>query len=130
MCLAKENGYKIQLHISCVPKKISDYFIRERQTQTGRFVSPHSSLYFFKALAPCLKALTRCGLFNQNDVLILWAHFKTTPIKKTNLNNHSVLNLLNAYQTKKGHLKIKNPHHLLKLKINWMKTFMWGWFNV
>ena len=130
MRLAKENGYKIQMHVSCVPKKVSDHFIRERQIQTGRFVKPSSSLYFFTALAPCLKALTHSGLFDQKDTLILWSHFNTAPIKKTHLNNTSVLRLLNAYQCPKKHLKIKKPHHLLKLKIKWMCDFMQGWFDV
>ena len=130
MQLAKENAYKIQMHVSCVPKKVSDHFIRARQIQTGRFVRPSSSLYFFKALAPCLKVLTHCGIFNQTDTLILWSQFITHPICKTHLNNKSVLRLLNTYQMKKGHLKIKDPQHLLKLKIMWMKNFMWEWFNV
>ena len=130
MHLAKENGYKVQMHVSCVPKKVSDYFIRARQIQTGRFVRPSSSLYFFEALAPCLKALTHSGLFNRDDTLVLWSHFKTNPIQKTHLNNGAVLRILNTYQMKKEHLKIKNPQRLLRLKIKWMNHFMWGWFNV
>lgn len=130
MHLAKENGYKIQLHVSCVPKKVSDHFIRKRQIQTGRYVKPSSSLYFFKALAPCLKALTHCDLFDKKDALILWSHLKTNPIKNTHFNNGSVLRLLSTYQAQKKHLTVKNPNHLLKSKIKWIKDFMWGWFDV
>ena len=125
MTLAKKAGYKIQTHVLCVPKLISDTFIRRRQQQTGRYVKPSSSGYFFKALAPCLKALTRSGLFNQNDRLILWSHTQTHPIRQTSLNNRSVLRQLNHYQERKN-AAIKNPKALLKAKIRWINLICGG----
>jgi len=125
MTLAKKSGYKIQTHVLCVPKLISDTFIRRRQQQTGRYVKPSSSGYFFKALAPCLKALTTSHLFNQNDRLILWSHTQTHPIKQTHLNNRSALRQLNHYQERKNGA-IKNPKALLKAKIRWINLICKG----
>ena len=128
MTLAKRAGYKIQTHVLCVPKLISDTFIRRRQRQTGRYVKPSSSGYFFKALAPCLKALTRSGLFSPNDQLILWSHTQTHPIQQTHLNNKSVLRKLNHYQERKN-AAIKNPKALLKAKIRWINLICEGFLN-
>jgi len=128
MTLAKKAGYKIQTHVLCVPKLISDTFIRRRQQQTGRYVKPSSSSYFFKALAPCLKALTKSGLFNQNDRLVLWSHTQTHPIQQTHLNNRSVLRKLNHYQERKN-AAIKNPKALLKAKIRWINLICEGFLN-
>ena len=119
MTLAKKVGYKIQMHVLCVPKLISDTFIRRRQKQTGRYVKPSSSGYFFKALAPCLKALIRSDLFDQKDRLILWSHTQTHPIRQTNLTNRSALRQLNRYRERKN-AAIKNPKALLKAKIRWI----------
>ena len=125
MTLAKKSGYKIQTHVLCVPKLISDTFIRRRQRQTGRYVKPSSSDYFFKALAHCLKALTTSHLFNQEDQLILWSHTQTHPIKQTHLNNRSALRRLNRYQERKN-AAIKNPKALLKAKIRWINLICKG----
>ena len=122
MTLAKKMGYKIQAHILCVPRKISDLFIRLRQLKTGRFVKPSSSRYFFNALGPCLSALTRSNLFNQKDTLILWSHYLTYPIQKTHLNNPSVMHLLEKYR--QGPFCIKDPKTLLKAKKKWIKLLM------
>ena len=121
MTLAKKMNYKIQTHVLCVPRRISNLFIHLRQLKTGRFVKPSSSDYFFNALVPCLKALTRSKLFTSKDTLILWSHYLTDPIQKTHLNNPSVLRLLN--KCRQGPLCIKNPKTLLKAKKKWMKQF-------
>ena len=128
MTLAKKMGYRIQMHVLCVPRKVSDYFIMHRQQLTGRFVKPTSSNYFFTALAPCLKALTRSGIFNKNDGLILWSHFLTNPIQVTNLNNGAVLRKLNLFQ-RRDNTRIKNPQDLLKVKKRWMKSICKGVLN-
>ena len=122
MTLAKKMGYKIQTHVLCVPRKISDLFIHLRQLKTGRFVKPSSSGYFFKALAPCLKVLTHSDLFNRQDALVLWSHYLTHPIQRTHLNNPAVLRVLNQYR--QGPFTIKNPKVLLKAKKKWMKQLM------
>ena len=114
MTLAKEMGYKIQLHILCVPRKISNLFIHLRQLKTGRFVKPSSSQYFFNALAPCLSTLTHSGLFTSKETLILWSHYLMHPIQKTHLNNPSVMRLLTIYR--QGPMCIKNAKTLLKAK--------------
>lgn len=122
MTLAKKMNYKIQTHVLCVPRKISDLFIHLRQLKTGRIVKTTSSDYFFNALAPCLSALTKSNLFNSKDTLILWSHYLTSPIQKTHLNNPSVMRVLESYR--QGPLRIKNPKTLLKAKRRWMKNFM------
>ena len=122
MTLAKKMNYQIQTHVLCVPRKISDLFIRLRQLKTGRFVRPSSSRYFFNALAPCLSALTHSGLFTSKDALILWSHFLTHPIQKTHLNNPSVMHLLEQYR--QGPFCIKKPKTLLKAKKKWIKQLM------
>ena len=125
MTLAKKMGYKIQTHVLCVPRKISDLFIHLRQLKTGRFVKPSSSDYFFNALAPCLSALTHSDLFNTEDKLILWSHYLTYPIQKTHLNNPAVMKLLEKYR--RGPLCVKNPKVLLKAKKKWMKKLKEEW---
>ena len=122
MTLAKKMNYKIQTHVLCVPRKISNLFIHLRQLKTGRIVKISSSDYFFNALAPCLKSLTRSGLFDEKDTLILWSHYLTQPIQKTHLNNPSVMRVLANYR--QGPLCIKNPRTLLKAKKRWMKNFL------
>ena len=122
MTLAKKMGYKIQANILCVPKKISDMFIHLRQLETGRYVKPSSSSYFFKALAPSLKALVHSGLFDQKDDLILWAHDLMHPIQKTHLNNPAVTRVLESYRG--THFKIRKAKALLNAKKRWMKLFM------
>ena len=125
MTLAKKMGYKIQLHVLCVPRKISDYFIAQRQKLTGRFVKPSSSSYFFTALAPCLKALTKSRIFDKNDNLVLWSHILTNPIQITHLKNPAVLRKLNRFQ-QKNNTRVKNPKALLKIKKRWMKSICKG----
>ena len=122
MKLATQMGYRIQIHVLCVPKKISDTFIRLRQKETGRFVRSTSSHYFFQALAPALKTLVRSDLFTRQDMLVLWTHNISYPVKTTHLNNHSVLNVLQYYQGK--HFGIKKPSPLLKAKKRWMKLLV------
>ena len=122
MTLAKKMNYKIQTHVLCVPRKISDLFIHLRQLKTGRFVKPSSSRYFFNALAPCLSALTKSKLFDLKDTLILWSHYLTYPIQKTHLANPSVMRLLTQYR--QGPFCIKNPKTLLKAKKKWIKQMM------
>lgn len=124
MMLAKQMNYKIQTHVLCVPRKISDLFIHLRQLETGRFVKPSSSDYFFNALASCLSFLTKSNYFDFNDVLILWSHYLTHPIRITHLANPSVMHLLNRYR--QSPLCIKNPKVLLKSKKKWMKQLMEG----
>ena len=128
MTLAKKMGYRIQVHILCVPRKVSDYFIMHRQQMTGRFVKPSSSDYFFTALAPCLKGLTQSGIFDKNDRLILWSHILTHPIQITHLSNPAVLRKLNRFQ-RRTNTKIKNPKDLLKVKKRWMKSICKGVVN-
>ncbi|MBE6449108.1 MAG: hypothetical protein E7013_00175 [Alphaproteobacteria bacterium] len=122
MGLAKNMNYQIHTHLLCVPKKVSDSFIRQRQKQTGRYVKPSSYNYFFKALNRCLKALIRSGLFDTNDKLILWSHYTNYPIKQTHLKNPVSTCILQKYQ--EGNFKIKNPKKLLKTRIKWMKLFL------
>ena len=122
MTLAKKMNYKIQAHILCVPRKISDLFIHLRQLKTGRIVKISSSDYFFNALAPCLSALTHSGLFTSKDTLVLWSHYLTHPVQKTHLNNPAVMHLLESYR--QGPFCIKNPKTLLKAKKKWMKNLM------
>ena len=122
MTLAKKMNYKIQTHILCVPRKISDLFIHLRQLKTGRVVKATSSDYFFNALAPCLSALTRSKLFDSKDMLVLWSHYLTHPIQKTHLANPSIMHLLTHFR--QGPFCIKNPNTLLKAKKKWMKQLM------
>lgn len=122
MTLAKKMDYKIQMHMLCVPKRISDLFIKLRQKETGRYVSSASSLYFFNALAPSLKSLVHSKLFNKQDRLILWTHYLTYPVYKTHLNNPFALRVLGKYR--RNFLRIKEPKTLLKAKKRWMKLFV------
>ena len=122
MTLAKKMGYQIHTHVLCVPKKISDLFIHLRQLKTGRYVKPSSSYYFFNALAPSLKALTRSGLFNRQDDLILWTHDLMRPIQKTHLNNSAATRVLERYRGR--HFSIKNAKAVLNSKKRWIKQFM------
>lgn len=122
MTLAKKMNYQIHMHVLCVPKKVSDTFIRLRQKETGRHVWISSSHYFFSALVPCLKALTSSSLFNKKDRLILWSHYLGRPLKQTHLANHDAVCVLQRYQT--GNFCIKNPNNLLKTKRYWMKLFV------
>ena len=125
MTLAKKMGYRIQLHVLCVPKKVSDDFIRRRQKQTGRYVRRSSSDYFFTALAPSLKALTKAVVLDKNDNLILWSHIKTHPILETHFNNRAVLRYL-SYHRQRSNARVKDPKMLLKSKIHWMKLLCKG----
>ena len=122
MMLAKKMNYKIHLHLLCVPKKISDSFIRLRQKQTGRYVHPVSSNYFFNALARCLKVLTHSKCFDVDDKLILWNHYISHPIKQTHLHNHFATRFLRTNQA--NNFCIKNPISLLKVREKWMKLFV------
>ena len=122
MALAKNMDYQIHTHLLCVPKKVSDSFIRQRQKQTGRRVKPSSYNYFFKALNRCLKALIHSGLFDTNDKLILWSHYTNYPIKQTHLKNPISTTILQKHQGR--NLKIKKPKKLLKTRIKWMKLFL------
>ena len=125
MSLAKKMNYKIQTHVLCVPRRVSDLFIHLRQLKTGRQVRRSSSRYFFNALPHCLKALTHSGLFTFQDQLILWSHYLTYPVCKTHLDNPSVLRLLARYR--RGPFCLKNPKELLKVKQKWMKLLMEEW---
>ena len=120
---AKKQGYRIQTHVLCVPKKISDRFIRQRQKQTGRQVLSRSASYFFKALAPSLKCLTHSQFFTAQDGLVLWSHYRSEPICKTTLTNPSALRVLGAYRGN-AHLSVRNPTTLFKSKCRWMRLFM------
>ena len=118
MALAKQYGYRIYLHVLCVPKKVSDTFIRRRQSQTGRYVKPASSNYFFNALAPSLKALTQSDFFDSTDIIWLWTHCQTYPVRQTSFRNKSVPRLLEKYRRQTC---MKDPKPLLKAKKYWMK---------
>ena len=120
--LAKQAGYRIQMHLLCVPKKISDTFIRQRQKATGRFVKPSSSDYFFRALAPALAHIIASQLCDRNDGLVLWSHYLTRPIRITHLSNPAATRILNAFQG--GRRVLKNPKDLLKSKTVWMKQII------
>ena len=122
MTLAKKMNYKIQTHILCIPLKISNLFIRRRQLETGRQVRLTSSQYFFNALPRCLKVLTNAHLFTPKDVLVLWSHSLSRPIRITHLNNPAVLRLLGQYR--QSPFKIKDPTALLKAKKVWMKQLV------
>ena len=122
MALAKKMEYKIQMHLLCVPKKVSNHFIYLRQKQTGRYVSPKSSDYFFDALAPCLKALTHSHLFDNQDTLILWTYFLSNPIKITHLNNSYACRILEKYRG--INVGTKNQNELLKAKREWMSLLL------
>ena len=122
MTLAKKMNYKIQAHILCVPRKISNLFIHLRQLKIGRIVKTSSSDYFFKALAPCLKSLTHSGLFTSKDTLVLWSHFLMRPIRKTHLNNPSVMRLMARYH--QCSFGLKDPKKLMAAKIKWMKCLL------
>lgn len=122
MGLAKQMSYQIQMHLLCVPKKISDLFISLRQKETGRYVQPSSCTYFFSALAPCLKALIRSSLFCKQDRLFLWSHYLQDPLSQTHLNNPYALCILQKYQGK--YLGVKKYQKFLKAKKRWMKLFV------
>ncbi len=122
MTLAKKMNYKIQTHVLCVPRKISDFFIQQRQQATGRIVKMSSSDYFYNALAPCLSALTKSGLFTERDTLILWAHHLTDPIQKTHLNDPLAVQVLQEYR--QMDFPVGNPETLLQAKKKWMKNLM------
>ena len=122
MTLAKKAGYKVQMHLMCVPKKISNGFIYLRQKETGRYVSPKSSDYFFNALNPCLKTLTHSNLFDKQDSLILWSYFLKRPIKVTHLNNRRATTVLQKYQS--IFVGPKNHNELLAAKKIWMKLLI------
>ncbi len=118
MGLAKQNGYQIQLHVLCVPKKVSDYFIRRRYQQTRRYVSTKSANYFFNALAPALKSLIGRPFFDRKDTLLLWTHYHPYPIKRTSFFNPSVSAVL---MKSRQNRRIKNASALLKSKKNWVR---------
>ena len=119
MTLAKSMGYRIQTHVLCVPKKVSDHFIRCRQKATGRCVWSSSSLYFFKALAPSLAGLLHSKTLGFGDRLILWSHSFGHPIKITHFSNVSAMKVLMRYRSKTNR-RIYSPRKILKQKIYWM----------
>lgn len=120
MSLAKKNGYQIQIHLLCVPKKISNTFIRKRQKQTRRVVAAKSSDYFFHALAPALKNLISLPCFDRKDEIILWSHCFFRPLYFSGLSNRYLMHLLNQYQSG-AYLAIKSPGAILKAKKSWMR---------
>lgn len=122
MTLAKKMNYKIQTHVLCVPRKISDFFIQQRQQATGRIVKISSSDYFYNALTPCLSSLTKSGLFTERDTLILWAHHLADPIQKTHLNDPLAVQVLQEYR--QMDFPVGNPETLLQAKKKWMKNLM------
>lgn len=103
MRLAKENGYRIQMHTLCVPKKISDMFIHKREIETGRKVYKASADYFFQSLPRSLKALTHEKCFESTDNIYLWSHQQKTPIFKSKIQNPKLLSVLRERQGKTYH---------------------------
>lgn len=118
MGLAKQKDYRIQMHVLCVPKKVSDYFIQRRYQKTHRYVSTKSANYFFNALAPALKSLIGKPFFDKKDVLWLWTHYHPYPIKRTTFFNSSVSALL---MKSRQNRRIKNASVLLKSKKTWLR---------
>ena len=119
MRLAKENGYLVQMHLLCVPKKISDFFIRQRQRETGRVVALKSSDYFFNALPRALKHITRMPIFDVQDRAILWSHCYFRPVYFSALQNRHLTTVLGVYQSNK-YRQVKNKAAVLKAKKNWL----------
>ena len=117
MAIAKMHGYQIQLHVLCVPKKVSDYFIRQRYLKTGRYVSDYSANYFFNALAKGLKSLIGRSFFDKSDFVCLWSHYHARPLKKTTFFNPYVTSIL---MKQLHNRRIKNPSNLLKSKTTWL----------
>lgn len=124
MGFAKQKGYWIQLHVLCVPKQVSDYFIRKRYQKMRRYVSTKSANYFFNALAPALKSLIGRPFFEKEDTLWLWTHYHPYPIKRTTFFNHSVSAILMKSRQNK---RIKQPAALLKSKKTWLRLFKRAW---
>jgi len=122
MTLAKNAGYRIQAHVLCVPKKVSDMFIKQREHQTKRQVDRRSASYFFKALPGALKTLTTLPVFTGTDKLILWTHALGRPLKITGFSNTSCVRLLEKYRA--GPYLIKNPKEMLKNKCPWMRLLV------
>lgn len=106
MRLAKENGYKIHLHVLSVPKKVSDSFIHKREALTGRKVFKESADYFFKSLPQSLKALHTLPVFEEKDKVFLWTHQKSTPVFKGPFGHPLLMKKLLKYQSR----------HFLRLK--------------
>jgi|GEM_PF-6907256 len=100
MQLAKENGYRIQMHMLCVPKKISNTFIHKRELETGRKVYKASADYFFQSLPRSLKALTHEKIFENSDKIYLWSHQQKVPIFKSKIQNPKLLSVLRKRQSK------------------------------
>ncbi len=128
MTLAKNKGYRIHTHVLCVPKKVSDMFIKWREKKTKRQVDVSSARYFFNALPKALKTLTALKIFTQADKLILWTHTLSRPLKMTGLSNKAVGRLLGQYRC--GPKTIKNPKELLKHKHPWMRNLVWELVHV
>lgn len=123
MTLAKKMNYSVQTHVLCVPKKVSNLFIKLRQKKTHRQVNTSSSDYFFNALIPSLKNLLHSTCFTRKDLLVLWNHINGYPVKKTNFFNTSVISTVEKYRSTKNR-KIKNSYPLLKNKIYWMNILL------
>ena len=120
MGFAKQNGYQIQLHVLCVPKKVSNLFIRKRYAQTGRYVSTYSTDYFFNALAPALKSLVNQRFFDKTDSVFMWTHYHSRPIKKTSFFNPYITTIL---MKNRRNRRIKRANALLKAKITYLNLF-------
>lgn len=118
MSLAKKSGYQIQLHVLCVPKKVSDRFIRQRYLTAGRYVSSKSSNYFFDVLARSLKSLINQPFFDRTDSVFLWSHYHEHPLKKTSFFNPYVMTIL---MENRRNLRIKKASSLLKAKKTWLR---------
>lgn len=117
MGIAKKYGYRIQLHVMCVPKKVSDFFVRQRYIMTGRYVSQKSTLYFFNILANSLKSLINRLFFDKTDELWLWSHYHARPLKKTSFFNPYVTTILMKQQQNR---RIKKASVMLKAKKTWL----------
>ena len=123
MSLAKQNGYRIQIHLLCVPKKVSNSFIKKREKQTKRVVAQKSSDYFFNILTPSLKNLVQQPFFEKDDKIILWSHCFFRPLYSSALSNRYLMRLLARYQSKK-YLSIKSAQSVLKAKKSWIISYI------
>ena len=117
MGIAKKYGYRIQLHVLCVPKKVSDSFIRKRYLSTGRYVSQRSASYFFNVLPRALKSLVNRPFFDKTDFLCLWSHYHARPLKKASFFNPSVTTIWMKQQQNR---RIKKATDIFKPKKTWL----------
>lgn len=123
--IAKQNGYTCISNLMCVPKKVSDNFIKVREQQSGRKVAITTSLYQWNVLPRAVKAITKLNIFDDKDKFILWSNTETKPIFVSGHNDRMCSTILNKYRSTK-YIKSCDIEKSQADKYIWIMKFLKG----